>query len=175
MIRIREVWKLAFLSLVLSTACAGRMAIAESNISADNRLSGRLDYWFVGHLQQKDSSGRLLVWEATIEGDFHGEMKWWFVIPPPVSPISFRGGRSTFYAARWELWVDDELVLAGETAGKTFYPDGADGIWDGHGRVTEAKGRFKALVGRKVYETGPVFLGEDPPRTYSGTGLFLVF
>jgi hypothetical protein len=173
--RIHILRKLTFLLLLLSTAGAVQVANAEDNADPEEPLSGEIDYWFVGHCQQRDSAGRLLAWEATIEDDVHGKMKWWFVIPPPRSPITFQGGRSTFYAARWGLWVDDELVLAGETAEKTFFPDGADGIWDGHGRVTEAEGRFNALVGRKVYDTGPVILGEDPPKTYTGTGLFLIY
>lgn len=173
--RIRFVWQLTFILIFLSGTNAVPMAGAETNVGPDNRLSGRIDYWFVGHLEQTDNAGRLLVWEANIEGDVQGTMKWWFENPPPVLPITFKGGNTTFYAARWELWVDDELVLAGETAGKTFYSDGTDGIWDGHGRVTHADGKFSALDGRSVYETGPVLLGDNPPNTATGTGLFLIY
>jgi hypothetical protein len=48
-------------------------------------------------------------------------------------------------------------------------------MWDGHGRVTQAAPGFKALIGREVYETGPVMLGEDPPKTFTGTGMFLLY
>lgn len=115
------------------------------------------------------------MWEASIEGDLQGNMKWWFVNPPPVPEIAYSDGRVSFYSARWELWADGELLLAGNSAGKTNFPGGADGMWDGHGRVTEARGEFKALKGRKVYESGPVVLGSEPPRSLSGTGMFLVY
>lgn len=167
--------RLTFLLLVLFVTTAMQTALAENNAIPDERLIGEIDYWFVGHLGQTDGAGRSLVWEATIEGDVKGKMKWWFVNPPPVSPITYTGGQTTFYAARWELWVEDKLLLAGETAGKTVFPDGAAGIWDGHGRVTEAAGRFSTLKGRAVYETGPVLLGQDPPKSYAGTGLFLIY
>lgn len=139
------------------------------------QLTGEISYWFVGHRQQLDDEGRLLVWEATIEGDVKGEMKWWFSNPPPVAELAYSGGRLSFYAARWEMWVEDELVLAGESAGKTDFRDGMDGIWDGHGRVTRASGDYQALLGRTVYETGPVILGSDPPVSFTGTGLFLIY
>ncbi len=161
--------------IVLFMAQTMQMAFAENNASPDSLLTGKTDYWFVGHLGQTDNEGRLLVWEATIDGDVKGKMKWWFVNPPPTSDVTYAGGRLTFYAARWELWVNEELLLAGETAGKTDFRDGADGIWDGHGRVTEATGKFSALKGREVYETGPVIVGSDPPKSFSGTGLFLVY
>lgn len=102
-------------------------------------------------------------------------MKWWFLNPPPVSENRYLGGRLTFYAARWELWDDDELLLAGESAGKTNFSDGADGVWDGHGRVMQASGRYEHLNGRAVYESGPVIIGSDPPKSFSGTGLFVVY
>ena len=139
------------------------------------RLTSEIDYRFVGHLEQLDDEGRLFVWAGTIEGDFTGEMKWWFVQPSPVSGSTYMGGKAAFYAARWEFWAGEELLLAGESAGKTVFPDGADGMWDGHGVVTEASGEFDALKGRKVYETGPVIVGSDPPVSYSGTGLFLIY
>jgi len=161
--------------LVLFVAHTMQTALAEDNVVPDEQSVGKIDYWFVGHLGQTDDAGRSLVWEATIEGDLNGKMKWWFINPPPVPPITYTGGQTSFYAARWELWVDEKLLLAGETAGKTVFSDGVDGIWDGHGLVTEATGKFRAFVGRKVYETGPVILGQDPPKTYSGTGMFLIY
>ena len=149
--------------------------LAESDSKSDEQLHGSLNYWFVGHLGQTDNAGRLLVWEADVDGDFTGRMKWWFEIPPPLDEIKYQGGRLTFYAARWELWDDGKLLLAGDSAGKTNFVDGADGIWDGHGRVKIAVGRYEFLKDRLVYETGPVILGSDPPKTYTGTGLFLVY
>jgi len=80
-----------------------------------------------------------------------------------------------YYAAKWEILVDGELVLAGESAGKTVWRDGADGIWDGHGIVMEARGDFSTLKGRKTYETGPVIKGSNPPVSFSGTGMFLIY
>ncbi len=102
-------------------------------------------------------------------------MKWWFVQPSPVSGNTYMGGEVVFYVARWEIWAGEELLLAGESAGKTVYPDGADGMWDGHGIVTEASRDFDVLKGRKVYETGPVIVGSDPPVSFSGTGMFLIY
>lgn len=141
----------------------------------DALLIGRIDYWFVGHLGQTDDEGRLLVWEATVQGDVTGEMKWWFVNPPPVDELAFADGRLSFYSARWELWTEGELQLAGHSAGKTVFANGADGIWDGHGRVTVAYGRFSQLKGRSIYETGPVLLGSEPPKSLKGTGTFVVY
>ena len=103
------------------------------------------------------------VWEGTFKGDITGEGKWWFVRPPPVSGGSYMGGRVSFYVARWEIRDDEELLLAGESAGKTVFPDGVDGIWDGHGIVTKAGGDFSAMKGRKVFETGPVIVGPESP------------
>ena len=159
----------------LTVTFATQIAMGQNSINANPPLTGKIDYWFVGHLEKTDDAGRLLVWEANIDGDLQGKMKWWFINPPPVSPITYAGGHISFYASRWELWIDDELALAGETAGKTVFSDGAAGIVDGHGRVTQVAGRFKALIGREVYETGPVLQGDDPPKTFSGTGMFLIF
>lgn len=161
--------------LVLFGALTSRMTLADEHVTAGKLLIGKIDYLFVGHREQKDDAGRLLVWEATINGDLNGRMKWWFVDPPPLAPVKHGNGRTSFYAARWELWSDNELRLAGESAGKTVFSGDADGIWDGHGRVTEASGNFSALVGHRVYESGPVNRGNDPPRTLSGTGMFMIY
>lgn len=169
--RARSLSRILLLLLISHTAPT---ALAQDRDNPDEQIVGKLDYWFVGHLGQKDDEGRLLVWEATVEGDLAGKMKWWFEIPRPVSPLNYTGGRATFYAARWEFWADETLLLAGESAGKTVFPDGADGVWDGHGRVTEGSGKFSDAAGRRVYETGLVLLGQDPPRTFSGTGLFVI-
>lgn len=168
------VWKLTLPIILLISIAAAQPAHAERDSSNDGYLVGEINYWFVGHLEQFDEKGRLLVWEAKVSGDIHGTMKWWFVNPPPSSEISYSGGRLAFYAARWELWDGDELLLAGVSAGKTDFRDGSDGIWDGHGRVTESSGKYEKLSGRSVYETGPVILGANPPESLTGTGVFLI-
>ena len=173
--KIKAVGVLTSLLLVLSMTLAGPTAFADDRAVPTGRLTSEIDYWFVGHLGQWDDEGRLLIWEGIIEGDFTGEMKWWFVMPSPVFGSTYIGGRVAFYAARWEIWAGGELLLAGDSAGKTVFPDAADGMWDGHGVVTEASGKFNALKGRKVYETGPVILGTTPPLSYSGTGMFLIY
>lgn len=167
--KTRAVW--AMTSLLLAVG----ISFADDGLAATGRLVGKIDYWYVGHLEQLDDEGRLLVWEGTIDGDVTGKVKYWFVLPPPVPGGTFTGGEVAFYVARWEVRADNELLLAGESAGKTVYPDGEDGMWDGHGIVTDASPEFNALKGRKVYETGPVILGSDPPVSFSGTGMFQVY
>lgn len=173
--KIKSVSVLASLLLVLSMTLAGATAFADKGPVPNGRLASQIDYWFVGHLGQMDYEGRLLVWDGIIQGSFTGEVKWWFVIPGPVARTAFDAGEVAFYAARWEIRVAGELALAGESAGKTVFPTLADGIWDGHGVVTEAKGSFSPLKGRKMYETGTVLLGSTPPVTFTGTGMFSVY
>ena len=173
--KIKAVSVLTSLLLVLSMTVAGTTAFAGDNAVPDGRLTSQIDYEFVGHHNIWDEEGRLLVWQGTIEGDIAGEMRWWFEIPSPVIAPPYTGGRAAFYAARWEIWNAGELLLAGDSAGKTVFPDAADGFWDGHGVVTKAGRRFNALKGRKIYETGPVILGLNPPLTYTGTGMFLIY
>lgn len=170
--KIKSDLALLSLMLVLPLTLVTPMAKSSSSSAA---LTSEIDYWFVGHLDQWDEEGRLLVWEGTIEGALTGEMKWWFAIPSPVSGGSFVGGGVAFYSSKWEIWDGAELLLAGESAGKTVFPDGADGMWDGHGVVTEASKELNRLKGRKVYETGPVVVGSTPPVSYTGTGMFLVY
>ena len=173
--KIKAVWELTSVLLVLSMTLAGAIAFADDAAVPSARLTGALDLTYVGHLEQTDDDGRLLVWEGSVGGDFAGEIKWWFVNPSPVSSSTYMGGKVDYYAARWEIWVGEELVLAGESAGKTVTPDHSDGMWDGHGVVTEAYGEFTPLKGRKVYETGPVILGSNPPISLSGTGMFQIY
>lgn len=165
------------IALAIAFCMAG--IVPRASIGSDDgdaaQLIGRIEYRFVGHQQQTDASNRLLVWEAVAEGDLNGEMKWWFVVPPPVDEVAYTDGRITFYSARWELWGDGELLLAGESAGKTDFRGDADGLWDGHGRVTEAAGQYRHLLGHAIYETGPVLLGTEPPVSFTGTGMFLVY
>jgi len=119
--------------LVVSMTLAGATAFADDGVVPSARLSSKIEYQFVGHLGQLDDEGRLLVWEGVIAGDLTGQMKWWFSQPAPVSGTTYMSGRVSFYEARWEIWAGEELSLAGESAGKTVFPDGADGMWDGHG------------------------------------------
>jgi hypothetical protein len=163
-------------SILLALSLTGATAFADDNAVPDGPLVSQIDYWFVGHHGYFDDEGRLLVWEGDIQGDFTGKAKWWFEIPSPV-PLGadYLGGRAAFYAARWEIWADGELLLAGESAGKTVFPDDADGMWDGHGVVMEAKGKLNPLKGRKIYETGAVLVGSTPPLSYTGTGMFLIY
>ena len=139
------------------------------------RFSGALDLTYVGHLEKVDDDGRLLVWEGSIEGDFAGKIKWWFVVPSPVSSATFMGGKVDYYEARWEIGIGDELVLAGDSAGKTVTPDQSDGMWDGHGVVTEVHGEFARFEGHRIYETGPVIQGSNPPLSLTGTGMFHIY
>jgi len=85
--------------------------------------------------------------------------------------VTYNNGRIVPYAARWEIWDGETLVLAGESSGKTVIPEGQDGIWDGVGVVTEAHGRYNLLKGRHIYETGPVIFDGLP----YGTGIFSLF
>ena len=168
---------LTALALALSMAAASAPAFADKEHRAVPRgvLASQIDYWFVGHLGETNDQGMPLIWKGVGHGAINGEGKWYFTIEPPVinSPFSF-------YKARWEIWSEGKLILAGESAGKTVFPEGvspsaAPGIWDGHGVVTEARGRFNKLKGRKTYETGPVFMGDAPPATFYGTGMFTIY
>ncbi len=177
--KIKAFWVLTSLLLVLSLTLAATMAFAKDGAGRRGPLTSEINYWFVGHEGQWDDEGRLLVWEATIEGDINGTMKYWFG-PEPAPIIEYLGGRVNYYVARWEIWAGKKLLLAGESAGKTVFPDDADGMWDGHGVVTEVRKGFKPLKGRKlkglkVYETGPVIVGSTPPVSYHGTGMFLIY
>ena len=163
------------LSLVVSMSQVMPMAFAADATLPTGNLTSEINYRYVGHLEQMDDKGRLLVWEATVTGDLTGKIKWWFVNPPPASAIEYTGGRLSFYAARWEFWAGEELLLAGDTAGKTDFRSGVDGVWDGHGVVTEGSGIYDSLVGRRVYETGSVSVGSDPPMSFSGTGMFAIY
>jgi hypothetical protein len=151
------------------------LAFADDGGVRRGTRTSEINYWFVGDQGEWDEEGRLLVWAGTISGDINGEMKWWFVMPSPVTGGPFVGGEVAYYSARWEIWDGEELLLAGGSAGKTVFPAGADGMWDGHGIVTEAGKGFNSLKGSKVYETGPVIIGPNPPFSYAGTGMFLIY
>jgi hypothetical protein len=173
--KFKVVRKLTSLLFVFAVLLTGTIACEDEGNAPRGPLASEIVYQFVGHLEEVDDQGRLLVWDASIKGDVTGDLKWWFVQPAPVSSTPYAGGRVDYYAAKWEILVDGELVLAGESAGKTVWRDGADGIWDGHGIVMEARGDFSTLKGRKTYETGPVIKGSNPPVSFSGTGMFLIY
>jgi len=173
--KINSARELTLLMLVLSMTLAGAMAFADDVNVSGARLAGALDLTYVGHLEKTDDEGRLLVWEGSIQGDFAGKIKWWFVDPSPVASTTYMGGKVDYYEAQWEIWVGEKLVLAGESGGKTVNPDQSDGMWDGHGVVTEAYGKFARFMGQKVYETGPVILGSNPPISLTGTGMFQIY
>lgn len=160
---------------ILASSGAGKVVFADTHDLAGKPLTSRIDYRFVGHLEQLDDDGRLLVWEATIDGALTGEMKWWFVNPSPAPAANYDGVSLSYYSARWEIWSQNELLLAGESAGKTVFPDGAVGVWDGHGVVTEVRAGFETLDERRIYETGPVIVGSNPPVSYAGSGMFVIY
>jgi hypothetical protein len=177
MTRWKPVW--TALSVLLMVGLATPVALADGPGGRATRvrpLTGEIVYVFVGHLGETDDEGRTLIWEGTIQGDISGTMKWWFG-PSPAPGQNYLGGTVAYYAGRWEIWDHEgqNLLLAGESAGKTVSPITAegerlDGMWDGHGVVTEARGRFNPLKGRHIYETGPVIW--DFP--FYGTGIFTI-
>lgn len=164
--------KIFLLSVGLIFVCCSASA-AQFNLP-NGQLVNKIDYELMAHLGIFDEEGRLLVWEGNISGDLNGYMKWWVVVPGTVPRYTFDNGEIAYYTARFEFYNDmDELMLAGESSGKTVFPadpDG-DGIWDGAGVVTEAKGRYAPLKGRKIYETGPVINGEGLPH---GEGMWTI-
>ena len=171
-IESRSLWVPILFGLII--ALSGSATFAKGHVVSDGKLTGQIAYNFVAHLDQTDAEGRVLVGEATVTGDLAGNMKWWFG-PSPVKNSPF-----SYYSGRWELWKEGELLLAGESAGKTVFPGGLapgapDGIWDGHGIVTEAHGKYSPLKGQKIYETGPVTIGDAPPETFSGIGMFMIY
>jgi hypothetical protein len=173
--KIKFAWKSATVMLVLSMTLAGAITFADAADVPDALLTGALDLTYAGHLEKTDDDGRLLVWEGSIGGDFGGKIEWWFIDPSTVASTTYMGGTVNYYEARWEIWVGEKLVLAGESAGKTVTPDQSDGMWDGHGVVTEAYGKFARFKGHKVYETGPVIYGSNPPVSLTGTGMFQIY
>ncbi len=165
---MNQVKKFSFLLVALA---AFVLALVPTGMAQANKpLTGTIDYWFVGHLGELDGEGRLLVWEATISGDINGEMLWWFVLGggPPNMPDP---PHVSFYEARWEIFDSgDNLLLAGDSAGVTARPRGKDGIWNGHGKVTEAHGVFADWDGRHVSEGGNV----NWTFPFSGEGIFRI-
>ena len=132
-------------------------------------LRNTIEYSFVGHLGEVDGEGRLKVWDGQIHGDIEGDIYWWFVLGggPPNMPDA---AHSSFYEARWEVWVGGALVLAGNSSGQTASPRGKDGIWRGNGIVTETSAGFDGWMGRHTYEGGNV----NWTFPYSGEGIFRI-
>jgi hypothetical protein len=150
------------------------VALADDDVVPSGPLASQIEYWSVGHLGERDDEGWLLAWKANVSGDLTGEMRWFFPETPPAPEGAYAGGEIGYYLARWELWNGDELVLAGESTGKTVIPEGEDGIWDGHGLVMEANGDSSSLKGRKTYETGIVIMPSDPDIHSTGSGMFVI-
>ena len=143
-------------------------------LGQDAILESQIEYRYVGHQEQTDDKGWLLVWEADISGDLTGTLRWWFAPEAPAVPGLYSVGELAFYEARWQISQSDEVILSGESTGKTDFRSNADGVWDGHGLVTEASGEYESLVGRRIYETGTVLIGEEPPVSFEGNGLFVI-
>lgn len=150
-------------------------AFADEDAVVRGPLTCRIEYWSVGHLGERDDQGWLLAWKANVSGDLTGELRYWFPESAPVPEGTYSGGEVGYYLARWELWNGEELILSGESAGKTVIPEGEDGIWDGHGIVMEANGDLSALKGHKIYETGTVIMPSDPAVPSTGSGMFLIY
>lgn len=133
-------------------------------------LKCTIEYEYVGHLGiPDDNEGRRIVWEGEIHGDIEGTMKWWFVRGggPPNMPDE---AHSSFYEARWEIWSGSDLLLAGESAGQTATPADKDGIWNGHGMVTETNAIYEPWNGRRIKEGGNV----NFTFPFSGEGTFRI-
>jgi hypothetical protein len=173
--KINSARRLTSVILLLSMTLAGSIAFTNDANIPDVPLNGALDLTYVGHLEKTDDDGLLLEWEGSIGGDFAGKIKWWFIDPSPVITSTYKGGKVDYYKAKWEIWVGGKLVLTGKSAGKTVTPDQSDGLWDGHGIVTEAYGTFAGLKGHKVYETGAVIYGSNPPISFTCTGMFQIY
>jgi hypothetical protein len=141
-----------------------------TNTLAKEPLQCTIVYLFVGHLEIFDAEGRLLVWDGEIHGDIEGQILWWFVLGagPPIP----EEGHVKFYEARWEIWDGDDLLLAGNSAGKTAMPPGKDGIWRGNGIVTEVSAGFEDWEGRHTHEGGNVNFVS--PISGSGEGIFRI-
>lgn len=76
---------------------------------------------------------------------------------------------------KWLVVLCVALPVAAACAGKTVFPDGEDSVWDGHGVITDTDDEHRSLLGRKIYETGPVLIGAEPPVSLSGSGMFVIY
>jgi hypothetical protein len=161
----RSASRLAILAgLAVVGACA-----RDAQPDAPHLLTNTIEYSFVGQREIHDEQGRLLVWEAAVDGEIGGEMRWWFYDPPPLPATEHASARITYYRARWEILSDGNALVAGESIGKTVFTTDSHGVWDGQGVVTEAQPGFEFLIGSKIYETGPVVVGS------TSRGLFVMY
>ena len=163
------------LLLLLFMTLSVQTAFSADNAALKGLLTCQIEYWSVVHLDERDDEGWLLAWKATVSGDLTGELRYWFPETPPAPEGAYKDGGVGYYLARWELWDGEELLLAGESAGKTVIPDGEDGIWDGHGTVLKANGDLSSLKGRRIYETGTVLMPSDPDVRSTGSGMFAIY
>lgn len=162
---------LALLLIVLP----GPASLARADNDVRGPLACQIEYWSVGHLGERNDAGWLLAWKGTVSGALSGELRYWFPPSPPAPESAYSHGEIGYYLARWELWDGEELILAGESAGKTVIAEGQDGIWDGHGIVLLTSDDWTSLQGRKIYETGTVIMPSDPADPSTGSGMFLVY
>ena len=146
------------LLLVLGIVLADDAAIGAEKPAPS--LACTIDYEFVGI----PIDGELFAWEGAIEGDIIGVIKWFFDLP--MEPDT---GKVTHYTGRWEIYVENSLILTGDSAGTTAKPPGKDGIWRGEGIVTGASPEFEAWIGRQSYEGGNVNWD-----SWSGEGIFRI-
>jgi len=58
--KIKAVWVFQSLLLVLSLSLAGPVALADEDTVSRKQFTSKIDYRFVGHLEQLDDEGRLL-------------------------------------------------------------------------------------------------------------------
>ncbi len=119
-------------------------------------LNATLEYYFVGHLGEFDSEGRLLAWQGTTSGDINGIIRWWMVVPFSIT------GQVTHFQERWEIWdeTDSFILLAGYNAGTTTNRPGKTGVWRSNGVVTYVDPYTPALAkwyGRHMHESGEFF------------------
>ena len=163
------------LFVLLTMMLPGAAAFADDDAAIQGPIACQIEYWSVADQKERDDDGWLLAWKANVSGDLTGEMRWWFPASPPAPEGEYRGGKIGYYVARWEVWNGKELILAGESAGKTVISNGEDGIWDGHGIVMTAKGDLRSLIGRKTYETGTVVMPLDPSVHSTGVGMFVIY
>ena len=173
--RIKPVLAWATLISLLFIMQSGPTAFADDEAVVEGPLTLQIEYWSVYDQEERDDDGWLLAWKAKATGDLTGEMRWWFPETPPAPESVYSHGKVGYYIAKWEFWSGEELILAGESTGKTVIAEGEDGIWDGHGTVMEAHGNLASRKGRRIYETGIVIIPADPEITSTGTGMFVIY
>ena len=133
----------AAIFIVASPIIACSTTSSESASSAaPPPLFNEIEYRFVGDRGEVDDEGWLLLWVASLEGDLEGEIRWWFEEPNPIADQEIAGASIAYYEGKWEIRIDGGACLEGRSAGKVVTRPGEDGIWDGHGVVTEGNKVF---------------------------------